>query len=349
VPGHLGGVVQGAAGELPARPGRLERRGHEPLVERDRLDAPDLGRRRVARRALDLRQHLGERPVLGVPQVHHELGPARNRRGDAGLEPQHPRRADPAVLARDFLDAQCQPGCRQARVAPHVHRRRARVRGLAGEREAMPLDAEGAGHGRDRHALPLQHGALLDVQLQVGNQPRAPARRVRRALELDAVLGEHVADPASVRVRERGDGGGIERARDGRAAEQAASEARALLVGEVDQRHRPSRPASGGRTQHLHPRHYAECAVEPASVRHGVDVRADRHGLLGLTRQTRPEVARLVDVGLDALDLRQPLSEERARLLPHRRPADPLRAVRAPREAVQLTEVGDDALGLDLH
>ena len=110
---------------------------------------------------------------------------------------------------------------------------------------STPTRAE---HGADRQALGLEHRPLLDVQLEVGparpsagSAPRAPGRRRRRA---------RAARPASRRpsasVRSRTLSGSSVPAAAER-AEQAAAEARALLVGPVDQGHActaacPARP-----------------------------------------------------------------------------------------------------------
>ena len=81
-----------------------------------------------------------------------------------------------------------------------------------------------------------------------------------------------------VRVREARDRVRVELARERGGAEQAEAEARALLVGPVDQRRAGLRgdESLGVRPQDSDGRHDAERAVEPASVGHGVDVRADR-------------------------------------------------------------------------
>ena len=67
------------------------------------------------------------------------------------------------------------------------------------------------------------------------------------------------------------------RARRRRRAEQRAAEARALLVGPVDEPHGHRRLALlGDPAQHLDPGQHVEAAVEPAAVRHRVHVAADQ-------------------------------------------------------------------------
>ena len=85
----------------------------------------------------------------------------------------------------------------------------------------------------------LQHRPLLDVELEVGAQPVAPRAglgapdRARR--RCSASTSGSAAPSASRSSRDRG---GVERSRERRAAEQAAPEAGALLVGPVDEHER---------------------------------------------------------------------------------------------------------------
>src|SRR5262249_10228779 len=142
----------------------------------------------------------------------------------------------------------------------------------------------------------------------------------------------------------------IEAARRGRAAEEAAAEPRALLVGPVHQREGAgwALPYARPGTENAEPAHHAAGSVEPAAVRHGVDVRADRQGRIALPREVRPGVAGLVDLGLEA-DLPQELAEVLTRRPPSLSPAEPLGAVLVARPPGQLAQVGDHALGVDPH
>ena len=59
-------------------------------------------------------------------------------------------------------------------------------------------------------------------------------------------------------------------------------------------------PCLGERAQRLERAHHAERAVEPAAVRHGVDVRADHDGLgARCPRSPAQTIAGLVDLDLD--------------------------------------------------
>ena len=83
-----------------------------------------------------------------------------------------------------------------------------------------------------------------------------------------------------------------------------------------------------------------EAAVEPAAVRHGVDVRADDDDLVGLAGDRRPQVPGDValdgGVGLGQL-AEQPLAR-RAPILAPRQPARPVRPTRQLRQLVQVLE-----------
>ena len=209
-----------------------------------------------------------------------------------------------------------------------VHRSRAGVRGLAAKGDLVALDAEGAEDDAERQVERLEHRPLLDVQLEVRRRVLQPAARLERAVEVDSVLGEGVRQRDPVRVAALTQLVLVaHRAGRRRGAEQRATEARTLLVGPVDDPHgQRRRPVVGDPPQDLHGRDDVEAAVEPAAVRHGVDVAAEQQRALGGARQREPLVPGLVDLLLgprrDDL-LAQPLP----RALPRLGPRDALRAV----------------------
>ena len=131
----------------------------------------------------------------------------------------------------------------------------------------------------------------------------------------------------------------------GGGAEQAAPEARALLVGPVDQAQPDRALPVGVRAQRLERGHEPERAVEPAAGRHGVDVRADDHEAVLLAREVGPHVAGGVGGDLDRqlLELR---AHELARLDPLVGPAHAAGAVRPAGQLRQLLEVREDAVGV---
>ena len=98
------------------------------------------------------------------------------------------------------------------RVPPGVHRRGARVRVRAREGQPVALDAEAAEHHAERQVHPLEHRALLDVQLEVGGGAGEPLARPRRRGRGDAVGGERVGQRDAVAVGEAAHGVRVERA-----------------------------------------------------------------------------------------------------------------------------------------
>jgi hypothetical protein len=119
---------------------------------------------------------------------------------------------------------------------------------------------------------------LLDVQLEIGRGVVELAARLRRADEVDAVLGEASGSSTPSPVRELPQLLlVVHRPGRGARAEQAAAEARALLVGPVDEPDGDARSAFLAKAaQHLDATHHVQAAVEPAAVRYRVDVAADQ-------------------------------------------------------------------------
>ena len=132
-------------------------------------------------------------------------------------------------------------------------------------------------------------------------------------------------------------------------AEQRAPEASALLVGPVHEPHRDGRLALLGQpSQHLDAGHDVETAVEPAAVRHRVDVAADEQRALGSAAQREPLVARLVDLLLDGHGGELP-AQPLARPLPRLRPRDALGAVLVSGQLLELAQLVDGARWLERH
>ena len=203
-----------------------------------------------------------------------------------------------ADLGGDRPDLERELGRSGERVAPLVHRRRSRMRRLARPGDLVALHAEGPEHDAERQVERLEHRPLLDVQLEIRGRALELRARIERAVEVDAVLAQRVGQRDSVRV------GALSklvlvghRAGCGRRAEERTAEARAFLVRPVDEPHGERRRALGGDpAQHLDAGDDVEAAVEPAAVRHRVDVPADQERTLGGAAKREPLVARLVDL-----------------------------------------------------
>ena len=211
----------------------------------------------------------------------------------------------------------------------------------------MALDAEAAEHHAERQVHPLEHRALLDVQLEVGHRPGEPLAGLAGAVEVDAVGGERVGQRDAVAVGEAAHGVRVERARARARAEQAAAEARALLVGPVDELDGDGPVPGGQRAHDLERAQHAERAVEPAAVGHRVEVAADDHEALGVAGQRRPRVARLVPLDRHAGDRVELGAQPVARGDPRVRPRDPLGAALVGGEAGELPEPPNGACGVD--
>ena len=168
----------------------------------------------------------------------------------------------------------------------------------------------------------------LDVQLEVGGSRVELRVRVERAVEVHVVLGQCVRQACAVRVDELPQLVLVgHRAGRGARAEEAAAEARALLVRPV---HEPDcdgrRSLLDDPAQDLDARDDAERAVEPAAVRHRVDVAPEEDRALRPACEREPLVAgrvdRLLRSGLGDL-----VAKPGARLLPGLGPRDALCAV----------------------
>ncbi len=147
-------------------------------------------------------------------------------------------------------------------VAPHGHLR--------------PGDADDALDDADRDTGVLQHGTLLDVQLQIGGDGAGAIAAL--ALVADAL--QLVTEALAVAVGAAVDVVGGEAAGNGAGGEHGRLKANALFVRPVDQLQR----LAGGharvvqRAHHLQRRHHPIRAVVAAAAADGVDVGGHHHG-----------------------------------------------------------------------
>jgi hypothetical protein len=103
---------------------------------------------------------------------------------------------------------------------------------LPGDASEKPVDADDARDHPDRDPGLLEHGALLDVKLDVAVQAGLPACSCQRG-RLTAGGLERLGKAASVGVNQR-EMLLVERAHDGAAAEAAQAEVVRLLSEEID-------------------------------------------------------------------------------------------------------------------
>ena len=179
------------------------------------------------------------------------------------------------------------------RIAALIHRRRPCVSGLAALGDPVALDAERAEHKLERYVHRLEHGALLDVQLEVGRRVLelgAASSAESRSTSKAAIAPGSGTPSASFSAR-RSSCRPSSRRRPTSRRERPGS---GLLL--VRPRDEPYGRAGGSPSSAIRRRSTSapattlRAAVEPAAVRHRVQVPADDERLLARTRE-RPPVA----------------------------------------------------------
>ena len=218
---------------------------------------------------------------------------------------------------------------------------------LSAKPDDVALDAIGAEDNCQRKAETFQHGALLDMELEIRRCVRKLPTRLQHPIEVDAVPSEHVRQRRTLGVSEVAELTGDQTARDRARTEQTAAEAKALLVGPVDESHGRLRPAlAGDPAQDLQPRQHVQTAVEPAAVGDGVEMPADQHCPLRVTRQRSPEIACLVRLHPHGQGL-ELLPEPAACQQPGLGPTDTLSTIGVPGQRVQLLELCNGPRGVE--
>ena len=152
---------------------------------------------------------------------------------------------------------------------------------LAVEGDGVALDAFGAEDGGEGKAEALEDGALLDVEFEVGGDVFAFAGGVADLVDVDVAGGEGGFEGDAVAVGAGAVGGDGVGSGEGGGAEERAAEARAFLVGPVDQADGEGRTAigvAGDGGEDFERGDDAERAVEPAAVGDGVEVAAEDEG-----------------------------------------------------------------------
>ena len=178
----------------------------------------------------------------------------------------------------------------------------------------------------------------FDVGLDIGHSGACAVE----VFDVDAVGGEHVGKLVALLVGQAAQHVDVERADTRRRAEQAAAEPGTLLVGPVDQGDRDRRSTvRGDGSKQLQPGHHAERAVEPATLRHAVEVAADHQRVAALAAQHGPQVSGLVLVDLDG-QRGQRLAQHRPSFEPFGCPRQPATALGPSGAVGQGAEVGDD-------
>ena len=281
--------------------------------------------------------------------VERQLAAAVEGGRDAGRHAHRPGRGARVGAPRGVVaEGDGAAGGGDERVAPVVHRRGAGVRVGAGEAQPVALDAEAAEHDAERQAEPLQHRALLDVQLEVGGgagrAARGPRRRGRGRRRGRRARRAATTPSRSVRPR-TASGSSVpaqaldpSRLRPKRAPSSSAQSTSLTVTARCS-------PASARSTSSA--ADHAERPVEPAAVGHRVEVAADDHEALGVAGQRRPRVARRVAIDGHAGDRVQLGAQPVARDDPRVGPRHALGAALVRGEAGELAEALNGAGGVD--
>src|SRR5262249_49701296 len=132
---------------------------------------------------------------------------ARYRGRDRRLDRDRAHRADHPdgwrrVPTGDLATGERRLGGSEERVTAHRDGRRPRVRGLADEPQNVALDTVGAYHHTSGSPHRLEHGALLDVQLEVRTRMtliECPTR-FGHPRHVDAILDQRVREPHAITV-----------------------------------------------------------------------------------------------------------------------------------------------------
>ena len=194
------------------------------------------------------------------------------------------------------LDGEDPLGGGGQRVAAVLHRRGARVAGVADERDLGVALAVDGGHDADRLSEPLEHRALLDVDLDVAEHVVARGGN----------FVDEVAEPRALVVAQAQPFEPEPPGHD-RGAEVGGAEAHALLVGEPDHLD-VARHALGGLDGDQH----AERPVVPAGVDHGVQMRSEheRRPVAAAPDQVPQRILARLEAGLA-----HPAGDQRVRVL----------------------------------
>ena len=285
----LAGVVPGAGDDVLVgvpEPGRgLPDRVHAPGIELDRRLLPDLvdGHIHVAplrdggERGADLRVHLGEDARIGVADVDREPHLAGNGVARVGAHVELTHRADRIgrLAERDVLDRSRHPRRRHERVLAGRHRRGAGVRVASAHLDVVPALALGAAHHADGHARRLEDRTLLDVGFEQRAQRVLAAGLASLVADARKLVAERLAFGALQPVGEIP----VEQSREHPGGDHRGGEARALLVGPVDDLDRGFGLDSGvvEGAHRLQRGQHPEDPVELAAVGLGVEVTAGGH------------------------------------------------------------------------
>ena len=222
------------------------------------------------------------------------------------------------------------------------------MRLLAVKRDCVTLNAFGAEDDAEGQSLRFEHRALLDVQLEVGGGVVLFLFSFGEAVDVNAAAAESVFEADAVFVLTSAIGFDGVGAGEGGGAEQAAAEAGAFFIGEVDETNGGSWLCFVKSAECLEGREDAEAAVKPAAVGDRVKVAAEDEGFFGVAWEGDPAITGGVSMVLDE-EAGEFGGQPVAGLEPGVGPGDALGAVFVAGEGAQFFEFGNGALGLNGH
>ena len=337
-----------AAATSPGRRGSA--RSARPATPRARSRARPRPPRSRARAAASIR---AERLGLGVAEVDREHRPPGDGGRDPGLEAQLAGGRDAALGGRDRLDRERGLGRGEAGVvAARPSASSPRARPGRANAKPQPLDPGAAGRPprragpRPPSPAPARCGARGRRRGPRGGRAQSPSAR-----ELDAVLGEHLGDRAPVGVAQRA-----------RRSAGSSVPANAELPNRLRPKRAPSSSAQststsgrgGGSPARAQARRTPSAAITPSAPSSqppsGTESRCEPSasaGAAGRAPSSRAQRLPASSGSASSADLGEQLAEERARLAPGRRPAEPLRAALVAGPPGELAQVGDHPRRVD--
>ena len=132
-------------------------------------------------------------------------------------------------------------------------------------------------------------------------------------------------------------------------AEEAFAEARAFFIRPIDEAHGHGRLAVVLRVeaaQNLDAGQRVEGAIEPAAVRHRIDMAADQERLFGFAAQCRPKIPGFIGMNFGRQFIEFP-AEPGAGFRPSRREGDALRAVFVAGQVPQFLQFRDGSFRIE--
>ena len=197
---------------------------------------------------------------------------------DAGFRQARANRANAAVPFGDVVNLRTHFGGGEKSILAPVHRRAARMRGLPVKINRMALHAKGAKHSPEREIEIEKHRSLFDMQFQIRGSVREFFAAVLYLFEIDPLLFQRCRKGDALFVFQVSRLVHVEISRARRRTEKALPKSRPFFIRPVHQANGHRRLAvklSVNATKNLNACERVQAAIEPAPVRHRIDMSAD--------------------------------------------------------------------------